>query len=260
MMFNVCRIVQILILSMSLFSIIEGKAPLKAVRLASNRESIRELTGRSLATNTTCDGVEYSCPDADLNQIFCCSGSAYCCSSEDTTDCSSGTPVCEAPKSDSGSCFGMDSEINYNGKTYSYRDLLDGHEEDCVIPHVVLSDGFNVTTNCGIFSVSSDHLILTDSEMVPANSLRLGDKLDSNNQHDCLISSITKTNGKFFGLNCKTSVIGIGGVKASTFGNNHYWPSKYFDLMTKVTDIKTASKIAMKLANTIDLVSIAEDL
>lgn len=130
--------------------------------------------------------------------------------------------------------------------------LLDGEEQECIIPHVVESArGYQLVAQCSsgtrTLRVTSGHLVYTNRGLQAAKDVREGDLLfeDLEESKRCkLIQSIPeKEVSKFFGLNCQKSVVQASGLKCSTFENLHSVPSFWMSVVSRVLGLKRASSI-----------------
>lgn len=161
-----------------------------------------------------------------------------------STSCGSASaPGCAIPV-----CFHAETEISYNGKTLRMHELVSGQHSECVVPHVVTSDGVRVETSCGArqaLRLTHDHLVFSGRGLVPAGELREGDVLfgDEQQQQVCRVTRVSVERAQqYFGLNCHKSVVLANGIKTSTFGSLHTVPALWMKYVGATFGIERASR------------------
>lgn len=149
-------------------------------------------------------------------------------------------------------CFHKSTTITYNGKEVSFADLQNDAEQDCVIPHLVHSDGYELVADCnGVIKslkLTGEHLVFTQRGVLPIKEVVAGSDMvyaDVEETDECNVVSVTKVKSvdEYFGLNCQNSEVLANGIKASTFEKLHAIPSFWMKMMSKVVGIKSASKL-----------------
>lgn len=180
------------------------------------------------ATDWVCE-LEGDCSDSDCEKI-CEDSSCYAASCDISDDV----------------CFHQSSEITYKNKVYTFSELLDGLEPECVVPHTPLSIGVRVSTSCGrTFRVTETHLVATPHGYQPAHNLAKGDTVYGGygGGKECTVVSIEKDTipESYFGLNCVQSVVLVNGIRASTFGDFHFMPAFYMRYVGSILGIRIAS-------------------
>jgi len=157
------------------------------------------------------------------------------------TDCGTvRAPGCAIPV-----CFHEDSHISYNGRVYGMKDFA--KHSECVIPHVVTSDGVSIETSCGPrpLRLTPDHLVFSTRGLVAAGEIKVGDSLfgDEEQHRVCHVKKVVAEHGqKYFGLNCHKSVVLADGIKASTFGSLHTLPAMWMKYVGMTFGIERASR------------------
>ena len=157
-----------------------------------------------------------------------------------------------ASDGDDDMCFHVDSMIDYKGVEYTYKELLQGKEPECIIPHSPFSRGVVIATSCGKTArVTDTHLMATTKGFQLAYSLKVGDVLfgDYHEEH-CTVTSVQKEMSiqKYFGLNCVHSEVLVSGLRASTFGDFHTLPSWYMTYVGGLVGSDAASTIGGYIA------------
>jgi hypothetical protein len=152
------------------------------------------------------------------------------------------SPTCQVPV-----CFHEETRVTYNDQVFSMRDF-EKHSE-CVIPHVVSSDGVRIETSCtkkgAALRLTDDHLVFSSNGLVAAGNVRVGDILfsDEDEQHICSVVRVSRETGqKYFGLNCHKSVVLADGIKTSTFGSLHTLPALWMSWVGRLAGIDRASR------------------
>jgi hypothetical protein len=145
-------------------------------------------------------------------------------------------------------CFHESSKITYKGKEYSFQQLLNGAEEECIVPHTPKAVGIKIATSCGKhIRVTDTHLVMTADGFQHAKSLKEGDVLhgDYEGGEECHVLSVEKeaTQQQYFGLNCLHSEVLANGIHTSTFGDIHVVPAAYMRYAGSILGIHTASRI-----------------
>ena len=205
-----------------------------------------------LAKNTLTGNVYIA--DGANNRVLLYSASSTTSSGTSTT----------SPANTGGSCFHTSTIITYKGKDYTFGQLQNGAEKECVIPHVVKSQGLKLTFHCmsdlstermEILILTPDHLIfLREQGFVPASSNPHGygysNRILSNGREkNCAwVSSEPIGTGDYFGLNCLESTVHANSILTSTFGYAHHLPSYWMSVMGRVVGIEKASAWGDRLA------------
>lgn len=166
----------------------------------------------------------------------------------------SSSPSASPPPSSSGECFHIDTEITYKGKRYTYDELKVGKEPECVIPHVVESDGFFIsTTDKHRVGLSADHLVKTIFGYTAARLLKKNDAIFLENDEKTFVRHVWPIRrGTFFGLNCLQSSVYADGILTSTFGKYHTIPSLWMAIVGNLAGIEKASQLGDHLASYIN--------
>jgi hypothetical protein len=244
-----------------------------AVFIAALLTSTQIVNGKSISCNcddctvtSTCAIVEAICNSDDADGTFngdcdddtTSFGCAFNCDNiEDTSDLDSGCEgLCSGcadssisgscDDDDSNDCFHEDTIITYKGNHYNMKDLIEGKEPECTVPHTPKSRGVVITTDCNkTVRVTDTHLMATPNGFQLAYSLKVGDKLfgDYDNKEVCTVESVSKEKNvqTYFGLNCIHSEVLAAGVRASTFGDFHTLPSWYMYYVGGAVGTDTAS-------------------
>lgn len=228
-------------------------------------------TGILVAPADTCTGkwiystAQFNCSN---NLILDCQASvATCggCSSKTVTSggsCVTGNPTTSFPilsykftcTSSSGTvCFHKDTMIEYESENFYVENIPEKLHDECVSPHTVKSDGVVIYSGCGTkpLRLTKDHLVFTERGLIAAENVNTKDFLIGNGKNCQVIKIEEEKNQMYYGLNCKESIVYAEGVKCSTFGKMHIFPSFWMKWMSKLVGIKTASKIGDFFANLI---------
>jgi hypothetical protein len=138
--------------------------------------------------------------------------------------------------------------VNYKGKEYTYDQLKNGVEAECVIPHTVTKRGLVVSTSCGhTLRVTNKHLLLTDDKgYITAENLVAGEHTvlaGTEGAEMCEVTSVEAESAdqQYFGLNCLHSEVTANNLQVSTFGDYHTVPAWYMYLAGNVFGIQKAS-------------------
>lgn len=153
---------------------------------------------------------------------------------------------------DGNTCFHESTIVTYKGEDYTFEELLDDIEPECVVVHTPVSRGVVLKTSCGrTIRVTDTHLMLTPTGYRPASSLLVGDTLFDSNNNACTVNSNEKeaTDQKYFGLNCLVSKVHENSLQASTFGDYHALPSWYMYVVGQTLGVQTASKMGDAIAD-----------
>lgn len=123
---------------------------------------------------------------------------------------------------------------------------------ECRIPHVVESDGVRIETECGqSLRLTDDHLVYTPHGLVPAASIVRADTVYTSldESKSCAVKSLThERKQRYFGLNCRESVVLANGIKTSTFGRYHQIPAAWMKYAGALIGIERASAIGDVIA------------
>lgn len=180
----------------------------------------------------------------DVLTYSSCTGNGACERSDGTMYSTRG--ICDDPDNDNV-CFHIDTIIDYKGKEYTFQELLDGNEPECVIPHTPKSQGLIINTNCNnTLRVTETHLVVTTKGHQLAYTLKAGDDvfIDYDNS-PCSIASVQKEDRiqQYFGLNCVYSEVLASGIRVSTFGDFHLLPSWYMTYVGGLIGSSLASTV-----------------
>jgi len=202
--------------------------------------------------------------DAGTSYRLSCSGSTLTYSTWATNGDCSGSPS-ESESGSSGSscvedsgfsalvsgcssskCFHEATVITYNDEHLTLPALLAGRVPECVVPHVVSSDGVAVHTSCSAqaLRLTPDHLVYSARGLLAASELRVNDIVfsDVNEQVSCNVTSTdAEAHQRYFGLNCENSVVLANGIKTSAFGVYHTVPTLWMKIASSLVGVKRAS-------------------
>jgi hypothetical protein len=145
--------------------------------------------------------------------------------------------------------------ITYKGANFKLSELKKEHPE-CVVPHVVSTNGVRVETTDGhIVRLTGDHLVYTSTGLVQASHLKPGQllfttlpdnkKADNNNdkQTTRVVRVTPEQDQRYFGLNCLDSVVLANGIRVSTFGKYHLIPTMWMRFAGQIVGVRRASAI-----------------
>lgn len=164
----------------------------------------------------------------------------------------------------STTCFHESTSITYKGETYKLSDFTSSSlnhpkllEEECRVPHIVEALGVTIeTAGCGSSASSKkkmqlrltgDHLVYTGNKgLIAASSVAVGDVVfgDVHETQQCVVTAVIqdKVKQRFFGLNCRESVVLANGIKTSTFGRYHTVPAAWMSWVGSVFGMDRASR------------------
>ncbi len=158
----------------------------------------------------------------------------------------------------SNTCFHESTQITYKDKPYKMQDFINAKIEpiasECYIPHQVRTIGVKVSILCNLNSyhvlrLTKEHLVFTSEGLKPAKSLIKGDivfnDIITHTGYKCHVIETTDDLhlSNYFGLNCIESIVLANGIKTSTFGHYHHFPSFWMTYVSKIIGIKYASII-----------------
>lgn len=208
----------------------------QVVNLASATSTSFSTTILGQTLNVAKNGAAITLTNSAASQ---CSGSATCTSGD-----------CRSSSSSSTTCFHESTSITYQGKVYSLSSSL---PTECHVPHTVVADnGVAITVDCSASSVTllrltPDHLVFSGRGLVAAASLAVGDRVfaDVEEKTVCRVASIARERDqqRYFGLNCRDSIVLANGVKTSTFGHYHTIPSLWMKFGSMILGIERSSSI-----------------
>ena len=165
--------------------------------------------------------------------------------------------ICNSASS-SNPCFHEDTVIEYQGKRLSLKHLQDGAHRDCVVPHIVSSQGVVIEAKCGsskkTLRLTSGHIVFTQRGLVAASELTKHDTLfsdlDQTLASECQVVSVNQEPKpeRYFGLNCLQSEVLANGLKTSTFEKLHTLPSVWMRVVGRVFGIHSASALGDRIA------------
>jgi hypothetical protein len=145
-------------------------------------------------------------------------------------------------------CFHEDSKIELSGskKVATLSSLLRKEHPECHVPHQVQAAGVSITNTCSKepLRLTNDHLVFTGRGLIPAADLKLGDELfgDVMEKKKCLVTAReTEIGQRYFGLNCRDSIVLANGVKTSTFGVSHTVPAFWMQYASWFLGVERAS-------------------
>ena len=121
---------------------------------------------------------------------------------------------------------------------------LQSHPE-CRIPHIVSAKGVKIITDAGhTLRLTTDHLVYTESCLVPAAEVRPGTILFTSTTIDLktrVVQVIPEENELYFGLNRLDSVVLANGIRTSTFGRYHMIPALWMGIFGRLAGPHRAS-------------------
>jgi len=154
----------------------------------------------------------------------------------------------------SATCFHENTQITYKGQKYT-RQALGDLKGECAIPHDVTSSGVAIYTDCNAkpLQLTPDHLVFTSRGLIQAGSIVVGDQVyrDLERTQKCTVTSTKQEAGKYFGLNCKESVVLADGIATSTFGRYHSIPAAWMHYAAAVIGVERASALGDAIAQTL---------
>lgn len=181
-----------------------------------------------------------------------------------TNGCSTASAACssgDCRNVRSNICFHEATQIEYKGMKASLADFLAKKMPECVVPHIVHAAGVRITVACKskvikTLRLTDEHLVFFGRSVGPMSAVPVGVKAAAElgpadvvfsdvAEHDfCHVLRVERdAPGKYFGLNCKESVVLADGIKTSTFGRFHTVPSLYMKYASSIFGIEIASKI-----------------
>ncbi len=167
-----------------------------------------------------------------------------------TTRPTTTVPTTTAPVVAAATCFHIDTLITYKGVEHKLADLQ--KHSDCSVPHVFESSGVIIETECSHkVRMTGDHLVYTTRGLVAAETVRKDDSVFTSIDGDktCRVRSISSEKGqRYFGLNCRESIVLANGIKASTFGRYHTIPAMWMKYAGALVGPHRASKIGDAVA------------
>lgn len=218
----------------------------QVVNLASSTATTFSVTILGQTLNVAKNGAAVTLTNSAASQ---CSGSATCTSGD-----------CRSSTSSSTTCFHESTVISYKGKDYPLSSLP---KDECRVPHIVTANGLAIEIDCDksqkntLLRLTPDHLVFGSKGLVPASSLSVGDIVFSDLEEkeegsSCRVKSIAHESGeRYFGLNCRESVVLANGIKTSTFGRYHTIPSLWMKCISAIFGVERASLIGDWIASSL---------
>jgi len=95
--------------------------------------------------------------------------------------------------------------------------------------------------------LTGDHLVYTGNKgLIAASSVAVGDVVfgDVHETQQCVVTAVVqdKVKQRFFGLNCRESVVLANGIKTSTFGRYHTVPAAWMSWVGGIFGVDRASR------------------